>query len=211
MFSEFLTAVKSALPELKILQNEPLCKHTSFRIGGPADIMIFPQTIEELSVCRKLLFDFDIVPLILGAGSNILAPDEGVRRVVICLKDNFEEICLQGENKLSAYSGATLGKTAVAARNACLSGMEFAHGIPGTVGGGIYMNAGAYGGELCQITESVTVMEPDGTVRKITCDESTFGYRTIPHSKRRCRTIFHGQKVLQPLWEHYLPQQDILH
>ena len=73
MFSEFLTAVKSALPELKILQNEPLCKHTSFRIGGPADIMIFPKTIEELSVCRKLLFDFDIVPLILGGVSLVLA------------------------------------------------------------------------------------------------------------------------------------------
>ena len=178
MISKFLTAAKTALPELKILYNEPLSKHTSFRIGGPAEVMVFPSNIEELSVCRKLLSEFKIEPRFLGAGSNVLAPDDGICGVVICLKDNFECIRFLTDHRMEVYAGATLGKTAVAARNAGLSGMEFAHGIPGTVGGGVYMNAGAYGGELCQITESVTVMKADGTLYDVICDDKTFGYRT---------------------------------
>jgi len=175
---EFQKAVKSALPELKIAENEPLGRHTSFRIGGPARLMLFPATAEELSQCRKLLFQYGITPLILGAGSNVLAPDAGLDNVIICLKDNFEKISILPCGRVEAYAGATLAKTAIAARNAELTGMEFAHGIPGTVGGAVYMNAGAYGGEICQIAESVTVMEKDGTTREIICDENTFGYRT---------------------------------
>ncbi len=187
IFSEFVTAAKNALPKLKILQNESMSRHTSFRIGGPADVMIFPGSVEELSVCRKMLFDFQIEPLVLGAGTNVLAPDQGLSRVVLCLKDALDGIRVQPDNRIEAYAGATLAKVAVTARNVSLTGLEFAHGIPGTVGGGVYMNAGAYGGELKQVTESVTVMEADGTLREILCDNDTFGYRT---------SIFEGEDTL---------------
>lgn len=187
MFFEFLNAVKNALPELKILHDEPMSRHTSFRIGGPAHTMIFPKTAEELSLCCRLLHQHEIQPLLLGAGSNVLAPDAGLDRVVICLKDTLDAIQLLPNGRLEAYAGASLAKVAIAARNAGLTGLEFAHGIPGTVGGGIYMNAGAYGGELKQVTESVTIMEKDGTVREISCNEKTFGYRT---------SIFEGKDAI---------------
>ena len=178
MYSEFLSDVQNALPKLKILQNESMSRHTSFRIGGPAQVMIFPDSVEALSVCRRMLFYFNIEPLVLGAGTNVLAPDEGLDRVILCLKDTLDEIKILPGNRIEAYAGATLAKVAIAARNAALSGLEFAHGIPGTVGGGVYMNAGAYGGELKQVTEAVTVMDADGTLREIVCDNDTFGYRT---------------------------------
>lgn len=178
MISNFLETVKTALPKLKILLDESLDRHTSFRIGGPAAVMVFPSDVEELSACRKLLFDMGIEPLILGAGTNVLAPDAGMNRVILCLKDALDQVIVSADDCMEAYAGASLAKAAVMARDAGLSGLEFAHGIPGTVGGGIYMNAGAYGGEMKQVALSVTVMEKDGTLRKIICDEDTFGYRT---------------------------------
>ena len=174
----FLDTVKTALPELKILLSEHMSRHTSFRIGGPAAVMVFPRSVEELSKVRKILNEFRIAPLILGGGTNILAPDAGLDRVVICLKDALDGLRLCEPSCVEAYAGVSMARTALFAKDAGLSGLEFSHGIPGTVGGGVYMNAGAYGGELAQVTKSVTVMEKDGTVREIICDENTFGYRT---------------------------------
>lgn len=173
----FFEAVKTELPELKILRNEPLSRHTSFRIGGGAAAMVFPSTAEELSVCKKLLNEFNLEPLIIGAGTNILAPDAGIERVIISLKA-LQDVNILSDGGVEAYAGASLAKTAVAAKDAGLAGLEFAHGIPGTVGGGIYMNAGAYGGELKDVTISVTVMDGNGDIHEIRCDENTFGYRT---------------------------------
>lgn len=187
MISCFLETVKKELPELKILCNEPLSRHTSFRIGGPAAAMVFPASEDELSVCCKILQTYALKPLILGGGTNILAPDAGLDRVVISLKSFYQDIRILPGNKIEAYAGTSLARAAVAAKDAGLSGLEFAHGIPGTVGGGIYMNAGAYGGEMKDVTISVTVMDCDGTIREVVCNEDTFGYRT---------SIFEGKDTI---------------
>jgi len=114
---------------------------------------------------------------ILGAGTNVLAPDEGIRGLVICLKDCLGGMEQLAEGRIRVMAGVTMTRAAVFASNLGLGGMEFAHGIPGTVGGGVYMNAGAYGGELCQIIESVDVMDYQGNIRRLSCEEMGFSYR----------------------------------
>lgn len=178
MYSAFLDSAKKFCPELKILTNEALSRHTSFRIGGPAAVMVFPSSEQELSFCLRELSRLGERPVFLGAGTNVLAPDEGLKRVVICLKDRFSGITRTGDCTLQAQAGASLAALAVAAQNAGLTGLEFAHGIPGTVGGGVYMNAGAYGGEIKQTVTSVTVMDLEGTARILSREEAAFGYRT---------------------------------
>ena len=162
---------------IKLLRNEPLSRHTSFKIGGPAALMAFPATEEELSALLQLSSALDISPYILGAGTNVLAPDEGIDGLVICLKDCLNGIRQLEDDRIEVMGGVTLSRAAVFAANLGLAGMEFAHGIPGTVGGGVYMNAGAYGGELCQICESVDVMTMDGKLEHFTCQQMEFSYR----------------------------------
>jgi len=139
--------------------------------------MAFPKSTEELSRILKASALLDTKPAILGAGTNVLAPDEGISGLVICLKD-----CLSGMERLDheqirVAAGVTMTRAAVYAANQGLSGMEFAHGIPGTVGGGIYMNAGAYGGELKDICVSVDVMDMDGILRTVSAEDMAFSYR----------------------------------
>lgn len=165
------------LPQVELRFHEPLAKHTSFRIGGPAEVMAFPKTEEELSQILKVSKELDIKWVILGAGTNVLAPDEGLGGLVICLKDCMNGMePLEGE-RIRVMSGVTMSRAAVFASKLGLSGMEFAHGIPGTVGGGVYMNAGAYGGEIGQICESVTVMDRQGRTRTLSREEMGFSYR----------------------------------
>ena len=177
-WKELSNEMRQALPDLKILDEEPLARHTSFRIGGPAAIFAQPATVEALSELLKFLAARGISPRILGAGTNVLAPDEGLREVVICTKDALTGLCDLGGGKLEAYAGETLSKTAVFARNLSLTGLEFAHGIPGTVGGGIYMNAGAYGGEMKQAAMETTVLTMDGETRVFAGEAQGFAYRT---------------------------------
>ena len=164
-------------PEMELRFEEPMHKHTSFRIGGGVEIMAFPKSREELSDLLKASALLDLKPAILGAGTNILAPDEGIRGLVICLKDCLS--CMEdlGDNRVRVAAGVTMTRAAVFAANLGLSGMEFAHGIPGTVGGGIYMNAGAYGGELKDICESVDVMDFNGNFRTVAAEDMGFSYR----------------------------------
>lgn len=164
---------------------EPLASHTSFRIGGPAELMAFPFSAEELSLLLSVSNELDISPVILGAGSNVLAPDEGLRGLVICMKA-FDQIEQRSETSFYADCGATLKKTAMYARDLSLTGLEFAHGIPGSVGGGVYMNAGAYGGELRQVVTKTTVMEPDGTVRTVAGEAQGFSYRHSAFMEQNC-------------------------
>jgi len=114
---------------------------------------------------------------ILGAGTNVLAPDEGIEGLVICLKDGLEGMEQLDDYRIRVMAGVTMTRAALFAAGLGLSGMEFSHGIPGSVGGGVYMNAGAYGGELCQIVESVEVMDLDGHVSVLSNDEMKFSYR----------------------------------
>jgi len=163
--------------ETELRFEESMAKHTSFRIGGNAEIMAFPKTGEELSCLLKASALLDIKFAILGAGTNVLAPDEGIRGLVICLKDCLGGMERLDETHIRVGAGITMARAAVFAAGLGLGGMEFAHGIPGTVGGGVYMNAGAYGGELCQIVESVEVMDYSGNVRRLSCEEMQFSYR----------------------------------
>ena len=165
---------------------EPLCRHTSFRIGGPAAIMAFPKTTEELKLLLQGAAAAGVQPYILGAGTNILAPDEGLDALVICLKDALCGIRCLDETRLEIYAGESMAKAAVFAKNHALTGLEFAHGIPGTLGGGVYMNAGAYGGELKQIVESVTILTLDGEEKALAGEEGGFGYRTSGDQKPPC-------------------------
>ena len=177
-WKELSNEMRQALPDLKILDEEPLARHTSFRIGGPAAIFAQPAAVEALSELLKFLAARGISPRILGAGTNVLAPDEGLREVVICTKDALTGLCDLGGGKIEAFAGETLSKTAVFARNLSLTGLEFAHGIPGTVGGGIYMNAGAYGGEMKQVAMETTVLTMDGETQVFAGEAQGFSYRT---------------------------------
>lgn len=175
--TDFQRKIQNLLPEIALKVDEPMARHTSFRIGGPAAVMVFPKNCEELAKILKVSDLLDCKKYILGAGTNVLAPDEGLDGVVICLKD-----CLGGmeqidETHISVGGGVTMTRAAVFAAGLGLGGLEFAHGIPGTVGGGVYMNAGAYGGEICQVCESVDVMSLDGQVTRIPACDMNFSYR----------------------------------
>ncbi len=165
------------LPGISICFNEPLAKHTSFRIGGPAEVMAFPKSREELSELLKVSAFLDVKPAIMGAGTNILAPDAGLPGLTICLKNALEGTERLDDTRIRVMAGVTMGRAAVYAASLGLSGMEFAHGIPGTIGGGVYMNAGAYGGEMVQIVESVEAMDRQGKIRSLTNEEMEFSYR----------------------------------
>ena len=165
------------VPHICAKYNEPMSDHTSFRIGGNAEVMVFPGNKEELAEILKASALLDCKIAILGAGTNVLAPDEGLAGIVICLKDALDGISLLPDDRICVMAGVTMTRAAVFAANHGLSGMEFAHGIPGTVGGGVYMNAGAYGGEICQICESVEVMSQNGEIFTLSCEDMGFSYR----------------------------------
>ena len=171
---------------IELRENEPLAAHTSFRIGGPARWMAFPKTVEEVRTLLRLAREADIPVRLLGAGTNVLAPDEGVDALVLCLKDALRGVRLPEGNCIEAMAGETLASVAVFARKNGLTGLEFAHGIPGTLGGGVYMNAGAYGGELKQVVESVTILTIDGEEKTLSGEECAFGYRTSVYQKLPC-------------------------
>ena len=169
--------LQKLLPEIELRFQESMSRHTSFRIGGPVEVMAFPRNKEELAKILKASALMDLKPAILGAGTNILAPDEGLSGVVICLKDSMDGMEQLDGTHIQVAAGVTMTRAAMFAANLGLSGMEFAHGIPGTVGGGVYMNAGAYGGEIGGICESVEVMDMDGNVRVLSNEEMEFSYR----------------------------------
>ena len=175
--NQFQQRIADNLPQIALRFDEPMSKHTSFRIGGPAEVMAFPRNEEELSEVLKVSGKLDIKPVILGAGTNVLAPDEGLPGLIVCLKDCMNGMELLEGGGIRVMSGVTMTRAAVFAANHGLTGMEFAHGIPGTVGGGVYMNAGAYGGEISQICRSVTVMDRNGKTRQLSQEEMDFGYR----------------------------------
>ena len=174
LFQQKITAL---LPNIELRLNEPMAKHTSFQIGGPAEAMAFPKNNNELAEILKQSVLLDCKTAILGAGTNILAPDQGMSGLVICLKDCMDGIERLDNNRIRVAAGVTMARAAVFAAGQGLGGMEFAHGIPGTVGGGVYMNAGAYGGEIKDICESVDVMRPDGTLETLTNEQMGFSYR----------------------------------
>lgn len=175
--TEFQQKFVDLLPDIVVKFWEPMAKHTSFRIGGNVELMAFPKGPEELSRILKVSALLDQKCRILGAGTNVLAPDEGMDGIVVCLKDCFDGMVQIDDTHIRVASGVTMSRAAIFAAGLGLGGMEFAHGIPGTVGGGVYMNAGAYNGEIAQICASVDVMGIDGEITTYTAQEMGFSYR----------------------------------
>lgn len=175
--TEFQRKIAALLPRLELRMNEPMAGHTSLRIGGGAEVMAFPKTEAELAELLKVSVLLDCKCAILGAGTNVLAPDEGIPGLVICLKDALTGMERLSDTRIRVMAGVTMSRAAVFAANLGLSGLEFAHGIPGTVGGGVYMNAGAYGGEICQVCDRVQVMDRQGNSRWLSNAEMEFSYR----------------------------------
>ena len=176
-FTDFQEKLARNCPDIRILYNEPMAKHTSFRIGGAAEAMAFPKNAEELARLLKVSRLLDRTPAILGAGTNVLAPDEGVGGLVICLKDCLDGMERLDETHIRVMAGVTMTRAAMFAARQGLSGLEFAHGIPGTVGGGVYMNAGAYGGDIGSVLTRAEVMDPEGNVLTFSREDMGFSYR----------------------------------
>lgn len=172
---EFVTLLQMADIDLK--QGEPMCRHTTFQIGGPVAVMAFPNSPEQVGEILKIARRYEITPMILGAGSNILAPDEGLDTVVIELRTAMNRVEERSKGEFEAQAGAAMARLATFAMERGYTGLEFAHGIPGTVGGGVYMNAGAYGGEMCQVVTGVTAMDRAGNLLDIPADKLELSYR----------------------------------
>lgn len=169
--------IRANVPEEDILTEEPMSRHTTFRIGGEAACFIRISSEEQL---RKLIPYFENVGVeyfVLGKGSNLLVGDKGYPGVILQISDACQQIEAE-ENRLQVQAGAALSKVALFAMERGLEGLEFAAGIPGTVGGGVVMNAGAYGGEMKQVVESVRVLSSEGEILTLDNDTMEFGYRT---------------------------------
>ncbi len=161
--------------KMPVRLNEPMSRHTTFKIGGAADVFAMPQTAEDVLFAVSLCREKNVPYYIVGNGSNLLVKDKGFRGVII--RPDLKELSIDG-NKITAGAGTMLGAVARLAADNSLTGMEFASGIPGTTGGGVCMNAGAYGGELKDMIESVKILADDGEIKIISCEEADFGYRT---------------------------------
>lgn len=160
-----------------VKQQEPMSRHTTFRIGGPADFYLCPHSTKEVQEIVEICKEENLPYFVLGNGSNLLVSDKGYRGVVIQLWKNFSDITVK-DCCIQAKAGALLSKVAAEALEAGLTGMEFASGIPGTIGGAAFMNAGAYGGEMKDIIKSVKVLDTQGEVRVLPKEELKMGYRT---------------------------------
>ncbi|MBQ7658618.1 MAG: UDP-N-acetylmuramate dehydrogenase, partial [Butyrivibrio sp.] len=177
MNNDVYTALGQIVSKQDIIINELMSRHTTFRTGGPASLFIRPRTTEEIKGVLKLLKRSEVDFFILGNGSNLLVSDKGYDGVIISLA-NFDDIKIEDETKVIAQAGAMNSAIASLARDNSLTGFEFAAGIPGTIGGAMIMNAGAYGGEMKDITAKVTVLSSDGEVIKLDGQAMKFGYRT---------------------------------
>ena len=167
--------LESVLGEGRVLRDEPLARHTTFRAGGPADLYLMPDAA-GLPIVMERIAAYGIPVTVIGNGSNLLVGDKGIRGAVIEIGSRMAKVSVDGEH-VTAQAGALLSKTAYEAYRHGLSGMEFAAGIPGSVGGAVVMNAGAYGGEVKDIAAAVTVLTKDGRILKLPAGQMAFSYR----------------------------------
>ena len=172
---KLLNALASFAPQERILLDQPMSKYTSFRIGGPADVIFLPENAGEIIMAKAMAEESGVPVTVVGCGSNLLVSDDGIRGLVILLGKPFSAVEVQG-NVIHAQAGARMSALANAALNHSLTGLEFASGIPGSVGGGVYMNAGAYGGQMSDVTVEVEMIR-DGMVVRVPAEEMDFGYR----------------------------------
>ena len=180
--TNLLANLRAIARDDQILENEPMSKHTTFKVGGPADVMFLPESGEQVVSAIESAKAEGLPVLVIGNGSNLLVRDGGIRGLVIQLGEGMAAIARVG-NAVTAWAGASLARVAAYAQAAGLAGLEFASGIPGSLGGGCAMNAGAYGGQLSDVLIDAEVYL-DGEVRTLTKDEMQMGYRTtLPLSK----------------------------
>jgi UDP-N-acetylmuramate dehydrogenase len=176
-YGQLIDFINNNLPETKIYLNEDMKNHNTFKTGGLADLMIKPHNIFELQMVMKYIVKEKIPYLVLGHGSNVLVSDKGIREVVIKIEDNLNNVKVTGE-KIEADAGALLTDVSQTAMMHSLTGFEFACGIPGTMGGAVVMNAGAYGGEIKGVLEKVQVLTREGEIMNREAGELKLGYRT---------------------------------
>ena len=193
---DFYKDICSIVGDEQILTNEPMSRHTTFRIGGPADYFIMPGTAEELAQVIRLCREADVPFYIMGNGSNLLVGDKGYRGAVIQIFKRMNAVRVE-DDCIYAQAGALLSKIAAEALKAGLGGFEFASGIPGTLGGALMMNAGAYGGEMKQVLKSAEVLDMEGNVFSLPVEEMELGYRTSIFSKKGY-IVLGAEIVLQP-------------
>lgn len=172
---EFYDKLEKIVSSEAIFEKEPMSKHTTFRIGGPADIFLTPKVSQVLDVL-KLAKEEHVPVTVIGNGSNLLVADKGIRGLVISFGKEAEEIQIEG-TRMTVAAGTILAKVAAEAAKNSLTGLEFAAGIPGSIGGAIVMNAGAYGGEMKDVVIGAKVLTPEGEIKELTKEELEFAYR----------------------------------
>jgi len=193
-FGEIINEFEKA--EITIRRDEPMSAHTSFRIGGPFSAMVFPKSEKELELAVYILKNYGQKPLLFGNGTNLLVTDDRIERIAIKTHDGVSAGTYAGEGTIVAGSGRLLSKLAVFAKERGLTGLEFAHGIPGTLGGAICMNAGAYGGEMKDVVKKVTYLDENLTRCEATAEELDFSYRHSLFSEKNC-VILEAEVELQ--------------
>lgn len=184
-FDLIYNRIRAALPDINIRRDADMRPYCSFRVGGKARIFVEAESEKQLAALMALLGELGVEPLVLGRGSNLLVRDGGIEGVVIHMGEDFARIDVEGDG-IYAEAGASLAAIASAALQHGLTGMEFAHGIPGSLGGALLMNAGAYGGEMKDIVESVRYMDAEGNVGEKEAARCGFGYRHSCFEEENC-------------------------
>lgn len=190
--------IRDYLPDMTVERDVPMSRHTSFRIGGPARRMAFPESREQLVILLGLAEECGVQPFLLGRGTNLLVSDRGLDTLVIKTAERMTSIRRLDDVTLEADAGVLLSRLAVYAQQAGLAGLEFAHGIPGSLGGAVCMNAGAYGGEMKQVLRSASVLFPEAGVRTLTCEELELGYRHSLLTEHREAVVLGAEFALTP-------------
>ena len=173
-----IAKIKEALPGMTLLEQEPLSAHSSFRIGGPARALALPRDVNALAKVCSILREHELAPFILGNGTNLLFPDEGLQELFLISTEKLQKLFLLPDGAIYAEAGVSLSRLATFAWQNGLQGLEFASGIPGSVGGGCFINAGAYGGEMKDVVESVVCLyTPDQGLYELSAEQCAFSYR----------------------------------
>ena len=175
-FEQLAAALRAGCPDLELREQEPMSRHTTFRIGGPVRLMALPKTEKEAQVVLKTAWELECPPFFLGNGSNLLVADAGYEGFVLKLARGMDQV-QEVNRRLVAGSAMLLSQLAWAALGRGLAGLEFAHGIPGSLGGAVTMNAGAYGGEVAQVVTAVTCLTRRGELETVPADRCAFSYR----------------------------------
>ena len=194
-----IAEIKEALPGMTLLEQEPLSAHCSFRIGGPARTLAVPESVSSLAKVCSILKDNELMPFILGNGTNLLFPDEGLQQLFLISTEKLQNLFLLPDGAIYAEAGVSLSRLSSFAQQNGLQGLEFASGIPGSVGGGCFINAGAYGGEMKDVVESVVCLySPDQGLYELPAEQCAFSYRKSLFNTRGGYVILSAVFRLQP-------------